>query len=186
MSYKDKREFDTKAAREIYELGQDLLSDDRTWQMKEFIQHGHTSVYEHVVSVAKFSLVYACFLEDRFGIKIDKRSLVRGALLHDYFLYDWHVKGDQGYFHGYTHPYRALKNAKRDFDLNNKEMDIIKKHMFPLTPFPPRFKESMIVCMADKWCALCETFKIDVSSYIVYRLNLRQSLDSGRIVIIEA
>ena len=186
MLYKEKRELELNVAREIYELGQDLLSDEKTQKMKEFIQHGHTSVYEHVVSVAKFSLVYACFLEKRFGIKIDKKSLVRGALLHDYFLYDWHVKGDQGCFHGYTHPYRALKNAKRDFDLNLKEMDIIKKHMFPLTPFPPRFKESMIVCMADKWCALCETFKIDVSSYIVYRLNLRQSLDSGRIVITEA
>lgn len=186
MSFKEKKEVELRVAREIYELGQDLLSDDKTQQMKEFIQHGHTSVYEHVVSVAKFSLVYAYFLEGRFGIKIDKKSLVRGALLHDYFLYDWHVKGDQGYFHGYTHPYRALRNARRDFELNLREIDIIKKHMFPLTPFPPKHIESMIVCMADKWCALCETFKIDVSSYIVYRLNLRQSLESGRIVAIEA
>ena len=29
--------------------------------------------------------------------------------------------------------------------------------MFPLVPVPPTCREAWIVCMADKWCALCET-----------------------------
>ena len=44
------------------------------------------SVYEHCVRVAVMSLVIA----ELFKITVDRRSLIVGALLHDYFLYDWH------------------------------------------------------------------------------------------------
>ena len=45
----------------------------------------------------------------------------------------------------------------RDFELNDTERDMIKKHMFPLNPAPPRFKETAVLCLADKYCALRET-----------------------------
>ncbi|MCR4703569.1 MAG: HD domain-containing protein [Saccharofermentans sp.] len=147
--------------------------------MKRFTQHGETTVFEHCVAVAKYSLLIAYSLEKLFRIEIDKDSLVRGALLHDYFLYDWHEKGQGRRFHGFTHPGVALKNADRDFDLNEIEKDIIVKHMFPLTPFLPSHRESFIVSLADKWCALAETFKIDVSSYIIYRVNFSIALTNG-------
>ncbi|MDY4045137.1 MAG: phosphohydrolase, partial [Oscillospiraceae bacterium] len=51
----------------------------------------------------------------------------------------------------------ALRNADRDFELNDTERDMIKKHMFPLNPTPPRFKETAVLCLADKYCALRET-----------------------------
>ncbi|MBE7069517.1 MAG: HD domain-containing protein [Ruminococcaceae bacterium] len=142
--------------------------------MKNFTQHGNTSVFEHCVSVAKFSLLMAHYLEKTLRIKVDRDSLVRAALLHDYFLYDWHDKTVPGHnIHGFTHPGAACRNADRDFGLNEVEKDIISKHMFPLTIMPPKYRESVIVTLADKWCALCETFKVDVSSYIIYRVNCR-------------
>ena len=49
---------------------------------KEFVQHGTTSVYQHCVSVAYRSVIIAA----RYNINVDMRSMVRGALLHDYFL----------------------------------------------------------------------------------------------------
>lgn len=170
-----------KIAKEIFAHGRDLILTDEAQRMKSFIQHGTTSVFEHAVSVAKFSLLMADSIETVFKKKVDRRSLVRGALLHDYFLYDWHEKNEYHNLHGFTHPGRALKNAQRDFDLNDTEKDIIRKHMFPLTLIPPRHLESFIVCTADKWCAICETFKIDVSSYIIYRVNLHHDLVRGRI-----
>ena len=78
-----------------------------------------------------------------------------------------------------THPSVARNNADRDFELNDVERDIIAKHMFPLTPFLPMYRESFIVSIADKWCALAETFKIDVSSYIIYRINFGIALANG-------
>ena len=149
--------------------------------MKQFIQHGDTSVFNHCIAVAKYSLLISYFLERTLKINIDKDSLVRGALLHDYFLYDWHVKGAAEGLHGFTHPGVAMRNADRDFGLNDVEKDIIKKHMFPLTPFPPMHRESFIVSLADKWCALAETFKIDVSSYVMYRVNFNIALANGEI-----
>ena len=45
------------------------------------------SVYEHSLAVARMCLRIAKY----FPGEVDMRSLVRGALLHDYFLYDWHI-----------------------------------------------------------------------------------------------
>ena len=83
--------------------------------------------------------------------------MIRGALLHDYFLYDWHEKSDDHRLHGFTHPARALKNAEEIFDLSVVEKDIIKRHMFPLTPVPPAYRESYLVCLADKICSSYES-----------------------------
>ena len=160
-----------KLAKEIFSLSRDILLDPRSRRMKEFTQHGSTTVFEHCVAVAKFSLLIASFLEKVLRIKFDRRSLVRGALLHDYFLYDWHDPDPKNRIHGFTHPGTAWRNACRDFEINSLEADIIRRHMFPLTPIPPTHRESIVVCLADKWCAVCETFKIDVSSQVIDRVN---------------
>ena len=171
-----------KLAKELFTRGRDILLDPKAHQMKNFTQHGSTTVFEHCVSVAKFSLLMAYYLEKNLKIKVDRDSLVRAALLHDYFLYDWHDKTVPGHnIHGFTHPRTACINADRDFGLNEVEKDIISKHMFPLTFMPPRYRESVIVTLADKWCALCETFKVDVSSYIIYRVNYRIALANGEL-----
>jgi uncharacterized protein len=54
-------------------------------------------------------------------------------------------------FHGLEHPRIAVANAKKHFSINDIEEDIIKKHMWPLTIVPPRYKESYIVSFADKY-----------------------------------
>ena len=166
-----------RLAKELLERGGDVILSPQMEPLKVYIQHGKTSVFEHSLSVAKHSLLYAHFLERRFGLKCDRTSLVRGALLHDYFLYDWHDKEVPGRrIHGFTHPGTARKNAVRDFEMNTKEQDIIAKHMFPLTIIPPRHRESCIVCIADKWCAICETFKIDVSTRLIEHVNRESEL----------
>ncbi len=175
-----KRITEYKLAKELFTRGKDIILSPEAQVLKTFTQHGETTVFEHCLSVAKFSLLMAHFLERTLKINIDKDSLVRGALLHDYFLYDWHDKTVPGRrVHGFTHPTTARKNAERDFVLNDLERDIISKHMFPVTPFPPMHRESIIVNLADKWCALCETFKLDVSSYIIYRVNFNIALAEG-------
>ena len=98
-------------------------------------------------------------LADRHHIQVDRRSLVRGALLHDYFLYDWHDPDPSHRWHGFFHPQTALKNAERDFSVGDTERDMIAHHMFPLVPRPPRCRESALLCLADKLCALRETVR---------------------------
>ena len=123
-------------------------------QTSSFVQHGNTSVMKHCISVAYVSLMIA----RKLHIKVDKKALVRGALLHDYFLYDWHEKRKGHHFHGFTHPGTALKNAEKEYELGDIERNIISRHMFPLTVVPPMCREAWLVCLADKYCAVKETF----------------------------
>lgn len=138
----------------VHTTARELLESSRFHLTKEFIQHGRISVYSHCLSVAIMSVRIAKLLH----IKTDYAALIRGALLHDYFLYDWHDNIDGIHnLHGFTHPSTALRNAQEDFELTGKERDIIKHHMFPLVPIPPQCREAWIVCTADKICALQET-----------------------------
>lgn len=122
---------------------------------KQHIQHGTTTVYAHSVQVAYESYRFA---RER-GLEVDMEQLIRGALLHDYFLYDWHNQLTPHHLHGFFHPGIALRNAREDVELSEVECDIIKKHMFPLTVIPPRYLESWIVCWIDKKCSMRETLK---------------------------
>lgn len=145
-----------KIAREVDDAARQLAQAGRLDLMHEFIQHGDVTVYTHVTSVARASLSFAERL-GRVGISVDRLSLLRGALLHDYFLYDWHDPDPSHRLHGFRHPFFALARAEEDFELTPRERNIIVRHMFPLVPVPPTCREAWIVCLADKWCALRET-----------------------------
>lgn len=145
------------AMEEIMIYGEDIVRSEGLQKEKQYVQHGKASVYVHSIGVAYISLRFVSV----FHIRVDKRALVRGALLHDYFLYDWHVPDPSHRLHGFFHAKCALRNAKRDFELNSIEHDIIEKHMFPLNLAPPRYRESVIVCTIDKFCSLCETMSIN-------------------------
>ena len=122
-------------------------------------QHGNVTTFAHSVRVA----CLAVWMADRAHLwhRVDLRSLIRAALLHDYFLYDWH-DWDNGThrWHGFTHGHAALVNALSDFKLNAIEKDSIEKHMFPLTPIPPRYIEGYLVTLADKISATRETLSM--------------------------
>lgn len=138
--------------------GMDILLSKHHKSTKNDIQHGNMSVRQHTISVARHSVM----LSEMLGIHCDRRALVRGALLHDFFLYDWHDKEHGNLFrlHGIHHPGIALRNAEHEFTLSEKEKDIIKKHMWPLTVVPPTCREAWIVSMADKYCSLMETIRL--------------------------
>ncbi len=59
-------------------------------------------------------------------------------------------------FHAFTHPKTAYMNASKLFNLNDKEADIILKHMWPVTLSFPKYKESYLLTFVDKYCALSE------------------------------
>lgn len=138
-----------------------IYTNSRLKNSLYFIQHGTTSVCQHSIAVAYLS----CCLAEKLRIPVDWYVLIRGALLHDYFLYDWHEKDPNHRLHGFTHPKKALKNAMLDFPLSSKEQNLILRHMFPLTPIPPICREGWIVCLADKLCSVWETARLTSSNY---------------------
>ncbi len=138
----------------IARLGADVLASPRMQALRAFVQHGEVSRYEHCLCVCYIALRLA----ERLRIRIDERSMVRGALLHDFYMYDWHDPSSLRVLHGFTHPKEALMTAERSFSLNAIERDVISKHMFPLTFKLPAYRETVLVCIADKVSALMETF----------------------------
>ncbi len=143
---------------QIREAAGDILRSDNFHKTSTYIQHGNVTVSSHCMDVAKCSLALA----DKLHIPCNRKELIRGALLHDYFLYDWHDKDHVSIhnLHGFYHPGIALRNASREYPLTPREQDIIKKHMWPLTVVPPVYREGWIVTSADKWCSLLETLHV--------------------------
>ena len=135
---------------EFFEITKYLINHPTVLQMKNYRQHYDTNCYDHCIEVAYWSY--------RFCKKhnLDYVSMARAAILHDLFLYDWrHSKAMLKGWHAFRHPQIALENALNICDLNEKEKDIILKHMWPVTFFQfPKYKESFIITIADKLSAL--------------------------------
>lgn len=146
-----------KLAEQVLHYGADILRSPNMQAERNFMQHGTTDCFTHSICVAYMALRVTQALHIR---NVDKKSLVRGCLLHDFFLYDWHDKHSACKLHTLMHPIIALHNAEQEFELNKIERDIIRKHMFPLC-FPlPKYKESYIISIADKCCAASEIWHI--------------------------
>ncbi len=151
----NKRICEFREPEEFQKFVEEICAKSRLYEAKRYIQHGTTSLYEHSISVAYYSLQLALKLK----LPVDHRALIQGALLHDYFLYDWHVDDSSRPLHGFNHPKVALQNAEAEFELSEVEKNIILRHMFPLTPVPPVYLESILVCLVDKFCSISETIR---------------------------
>jgi uncharacterized protein len=141
MTPKEKTMVDTQ----FINTARPLLEDPRVAKLSQYEHHRGKTRLEHVTEVAYISFLWG----NRFSL--DSEAITRGALLHDFFFYDWLHEGPR--LHGFRHPDIALRNAREITPLSRKEEDIIKKHMWPLTVVPPHYKESLIVSMVDTFCS---------------------------------
>ncbi len=147
---------DTELEAEFHQIVDDILCNDSFRSLQNY-RHHNGSIFEHVKSVA--------YLTYRFcrNKKLDVRSAARGALLHDFFLYDWRTGKDENGVHHkghiYLHPKMAVANAEKHFRINNIERDIILNHMWPLSPAIPKYKETFIVSFIDKYISTREFFE---------------------------
>ncbi len=138
--------------REYKEKMRHIAESPVVQEMKLYNHHSYTSCYEHSVHVSYYNYLICGLLG------WDKYAAAKAGLLHDLFLYDWHkhkpAEGER--MHGFEHPGKALKNAHEHFELTEKEGDMISKHMFPLTLSLPRYKETYVIILTDKFCSTCE------------------------------
>ena len=129
------------------EIINDILANKSIQNLKLYKHHYAYTRLEHCLSVSYYTYVICKFLH------LDYKSAARAALLHDLFFYDCEDKISRPKNHIKNHPKIALENANKLFNLNKKEQDIILKHMWPLTFSPPKYLESFIVTIVDKYCA---------------------------------
>ncbi len=139
--------------KEFTQLIHDVIHSEEYRKTKHQRHHIRSNVFDHSIKVA-----YLCYRHHkRFGTKISLSELIRGALLHDYYLYDRKSKQKTHRFHGFTHPGHALSNALKKYpNLSRTEKDMIARHMFPLTPIPPKTKGGWLICFYDKIAAISD------------------------------
>jgi uncharacterized protein len=134
------------------EVARPIIEHKEYQQMKN-IKHHDESVFDHSLKVAFHAYKMA------YKRNLDWESTIRGALLHDFFLYKFkkclslRIVSDS-IKHAISHPIIAFHNASKYFVLNEKEENIIKSHMFPFGM--PKSKEAWIVSYVDKCVAVFE------------------------------
>ncbi|MBQ7131699.1 MAG: HAD family hydrolase [Oscillospiraceae bacterium] len=135
----------------LYEI-RDIISDPFVRQLRNYSHHRKTNRLCHSLNVSYYSWK-ACK-----ALKLDSKSAARGAMLHDLYLYNRreYIREYGEAFHASRHPRLAFINAVRRFKINSIEADCILCHMFPSTLRIPRYGESFVVSIVDKFCAVLE------------------------------
>ena len=131
---------------------EDILNNQYFTEIKRCKHHGMNRL-DHSLRVSYYSYLLA----KKLGL--NAVEIARGGLLHDFFVNsaDTSKKGKIEQF--VNHPKIAAENAKKYFEINSLEEDIIKCHMFPSNTIIPRYLESWIVNFVDKTVATYEFSK---------------------------
>lgn len=142
------------------EIAYPVLTNPAYEQLAFYTHHNRVTRLQHSLSVAFMSFRIANF----FHMK-HMEEIVRGALLHDFFYERCNYKD---YWKDvrtgplllnsvcFMHPYAALDNSMRYFDLTEIEQNIIASHMFPLAITMPKYKGCAAVILSDKVCCFAE------------------------------
>lgn len=140
-----------------------ILNNEEFLKLKNYEHHGITR-FDHSLKVS-----YQAY---KFAKKhnLDYKSVAIGGLLHDFF-HSSNVSLKEKFISTFNHPLKAEVNALEKFNVNTKEADIIRSHMFPLNLVVPKFKESWLVSLYDKKVALFE-FSYKLGYKLRYASNL--------------
>ncbi len=141
-----------------------ILENNEFNKLKNIEHHG-ISRYNHSLRVSYYSYK----ISKKMGL--DYVGVARGGLLHDFFLSNEDRKMKERFLSTFTHPKKALKKSLENFDLSDKEQDMIKTHMFPINYRLPKYSESWIVSLVDKYVAFIELGK-KVGYKFIYVSNL--------------
>ena len=138
----------------LEKIYQTFLHDEKILKMKEVPMHRGSNCYEHSFKVAKRAIKRAL---NSLREDINLEVVLIGAILHDYYLYDWRTDRSKRKRHGRNHQFIASENASRDFDVSPKVKKVIETHMWPLNiKNYPSTIEARIVSISDKSIAISE------------------------------
>ena len=146
--------------KDYFECVEDLLRDKNILRLRNFAHHSGTTRFQHSLNVSYYNFRLCRFF------RLDAKAGARAGLLHDLFFYDRQeherVKGEG--WHGIGHPKIAFFNACDLFSINQVEGDMIVNHMWPLSPRLPRYRETYVITLVDKFCAVAEVMTHFVSA----------------------
>ena len=154
----------------------DNILENNDFQKLKNIKHHNTTRLKHSLKVSYYSYRIAKIL------KLDYRDVARGGLLHDFYeeeISKCNRIKDKVLLFSTKHPDNAVNNASNNFKLTEKEINIIKTHMFPVDYKVPEYAESWIVSLVDKVLSVAEfsnkfkyKFSYLVNLYLLFVINI--------------
>ncbi len=149
-----------KNKQELNDILADYKNHPKVLEMKHYSHHGIRR-YDHCYRVAYYTYKVTKFLN------LNYHSATKAAMLHDFYTNELEEESSSvSRFR--KHPEIALENAKKYFEINEMEADIISSHMFPVTNKPPKYLESWIVDLIDDGTAIYEkasSMKREIQSF---------------------
>lgn len=142
--------------KEYYKIIKDLYERKEVQTLDKIPHHDAGTRLEHSINVS-----YKAYKIAKKH-NLDYKSVAKAGLLHDlYFnrIVECKTAVDKIKLLTNGHPVDAVENASKFYELNDKEKDIIKTHMWPISIYVPKYKESFIVGYADKYCSFFDAKK---------------------------
>lgn len=157
-----------KSLHEIQTDAGEILGTDLFQEAANTDHHYGYTIANHEIHVCIIALLIVAALTF-LGIHFHVRELVRGIMCHDLGL----VGRYDGRFHSgrdcaFRHPLESEKEAEKICShLTPIETDVITKHMFPLCKTGiPSYRETWVITIADKWCAVTEGLHLSRRNWI--------------------
>jgi len=148
------------------------IMENEEFQKMSKIKHHNTTRLNHMLKVSYYSYKVAK------ALRLDYREVARGGLLHDFYteeISECDSIKEKVLLFSIKHPKEAAENASNYFDLSEKEINIIKSHMFPLDYKIPKYAESWVVSLVDKVLSIGEVskkFRFWIVFKLVKKLNI--------------
>ena len=170
-----------KVNNDFLNIVNDILENPKFKELKKIKHHGDcNTIYQHSIKTAYFAYKFCkiCDLSRKDTIEI-----TRATILHDFYDEEWRYAKRTNFFemHAFKHGEIAAKNAKKYFNISERQKDAITNHMFPLTIWP-HHKEGWVVTLADKVISTKEMYEACVF-YLSTPNHKNKILNNNRIII---
>ena len=138
----------------FYSYISDIFENEEIQKLGKFTHHIYTTRLQHSLNVSYYNYLICKFF------RLNAVAAARAGLMHDMFYYNRkeYIKENGEKSHNSRHPKIAVENAREHFYIDSLESDIIEKHMWPATIKLPKYKESYVIVVVDKYCAILELF----------------------------
>ncbi len=142
----------------LYQYGNDILLSEEFQNAFGQTHHKCMTVAEHSLGVAVICL-YIYVILQKLHISVQVRSLTIAALCHDLGILGRYDKYRNNFECCGRHPVDSLDIIRKMIgkdEYNDVIENSVRRHMWPLTPVPPKYQEGIILTAADKISACME------------------------------
>lgn len=138
----------------IKKMGIPILSSDLFHQAMDQRHHFNSTVALHSLHVAVICATVADVMPG-----LDTESLIIASLSHDLGILGRKEKYHHGYECIFRHPLESAVIMRELVpNVDQKTIDIVESHMFPLSLRMPKSAEAWVFVLADKIAALSDVF----------------------------